>query len=106
VADGINQLDASGQEVLEHIIDRLGANGITTVLSGMKRQVVQVLHRTHLMDHLGQDNIFATAEMALDAIYDRLNETGYRPLRMAPVGDAKPIAAPPVIDPNASAQPA
>jgi SulP family sulfate permease len=84
VADGINQLDASGQEVLEHIIHRLGANGITTVLSGMKRQVVQVLHRTHLMDHLGQANIFATAEMALDAIYDRLGETGYRPLRVPP----------------------
>ena len=39
VADGINQLDASGQEVLEHLIERLGANGITVVLSGMKRQV-------------------------------------------------------------------
>jgi SulP family sulfate permease len=88
VADGINQLDASGEEVLEHLIDRLGAIGITMVLSGMKRQVIQVLHRTHLMDHLGHDNIFATEEMALDAIYDRLGETGYRPLRMPP-----PIAA-------------
>jgi SulP family sulfate permease len=106
VADGINQLDASGQEVLEHLIDRLGAIGITMVLSGMKRQVVQVLHRTHLMEHLGHDNIFATAEMALDAIYDRLGETGYRPLRMAPVGDTKPVAASPVTDPDASTQPA
>jgi SulP family sulfate permease len=81
VADGINQLDASGQEVLEHLIERLGANGITVVLSGMKRQVIQVLDRTHLMARLGRDNIFATAEMALDAIYDRL-ETDQRPLRM------------------------
>jgi SulP family sulfate permease len=96
VADGINQLDASGQEVLEHLIDRLGAIGITMVLSGMKRQVVQVLHRTHLIEHLGHDNIFATAEMALDAIYDRLGETGYRPLRMP-----SPAAAP---DQSVSAQ--
>ena len=60
----------------------LGAIGITMVLSGMKRHVVQVLHRPHLIEHLGYANIFATAEMALDAIYDRLGETGYRPLRM------------------------
>ncbi len=93
VADGINQLDASGQEVMEHLIERLGAIGITMVLSGMKRQVVQVLHRTHLIEHLGHDNIFATTDIALDAIYDRLGETGYRPLRMpAPVSvsDASP----------------
>lgn len=82
VADGINQLDASGQEVLEHLIERLGANGITVVLSGMKRQVIQVLDRTHLMERLGRENIYATEEMALDAIYDRLKESGYRPLRM------------------------
>jgi SulP family sulfate permease len=90
VADGINQLDASGQEVLEHLIDRLGAIGITMVLSGMKRQVVQVLHRTHLIRHLGHENIFATEEMALDAIYDRLGETGYRPLRMPPPASGEP----------------
>ena len=90
VADGINQLDASGQEVLEHLIERLGTNGITMVLSGMKRQVLQVLHRTHLIEHLGTDNIFATEEMALDAIYDRLGETGYRPLRMPPPVSAQP----------------
>ncbi len=83
MADGINQLDASGEEVLGHLIDRLGANGITVVLSGMKRQVIQILERTHLMERLGRENLFATEEMALDAIYERLNENGYRPLRMA-----------------------
>ncbi len=90
VADGINQLDASGQEVLEHLIDRLGANGIVVVLSGMKRQVIEVLKRTHLLERLGHENLFATEEMALDAIYDRLNETGYRPLRMPSERSAQP----------------
>jgi SulP family sulfate permease len=77
----------------ERIIDRLGAIGITMVLSGMKRQVVQVLHRTHLMDHLGHENIFATEEMALDAIYGHLGETGYRPLRMPPPASGEPVPA-------------
>lgn len=92
VADGINQLDASGEEVLGHLIERLGANGIQVVLSGMKRQVIQVLERTHLADRLGRENLFATEEMALDAIYHRLRETGYRPLRMASARAAQKLA--------------
>jgi SulP family sulfate permease len=82
VGDGINQLDASGQEVLHHLVDRLAGNGISMVLSGLKRQVIQVLDRTHLLARIGNDNIFATEEMALDAIYERLAETEHRPLRM------------------------
>lgn len=81
VADGINQLDASGEEVLSHLIDRLSSNGITMVLSGLKRQVLQVLHRTHLSEQLGRENIFPTEEVALDSIYERLQEKVYRPLR-------------------------
>jgi SulP family sulfate permease len=80
VGDGINQLDASGEEVLHHLVDRLAANGITMVLSGLKRQVIQVLERTHLLERVGSENVFSTADMALDAIYARLGERGNRPL--------------------------
>lgn len=83
VGDGINQLDASGEEVLNHLIDRLSANGITMILSGLKRQVLQVMHRTHLSEKIGRENLFATEEMALDAIYERLEETERQPLRRA-----------------------
>jgi SulP family sulfate permease len=93
VGDGINQLDASGQEVLHHLVDRLAANRITMVLSGLKRQVIQVLDRTHLLARIGNDNIFATEEMALDAIYERLAETEHRPLRMPTAAATVPGAA-------------
>jgi SulP family sulfate permease len=65
---------------LHHLVDRLAANGITIVLSGLKRQVIQVLQRTHLMERVGADNIFATEDMALEAIYQRLGESEHRPL--------------------------
>jgi SulP family sulfate permease len=94
VGDGINQLDASGQEVLHHLVDRLAANGISMVLSGLKRQVIQVLDRTHLLARIGNDNIFPTEEMALDAIYERLAEKEHRPLRTpANSAAASPSAA-------------
>lgn len=81
VGDGINQLDASGEEVLHHLVERLASNGITIVMSGLKRQVLQVMRRTKLFERIGEENIFATQEMALDSIYDRLADEERRPLR-------------------------
>ena len=81
VADGINELDASGEEVLHHLFDRLASTGITMVMSGLRRQVIQVMERTNLWERIGKDNFFATEDMALDAIYERLGETENRPLR-------------------------
>lgn len=72
VGDGINQLDASGEEVLRHIIERLRDSGITIAFSGLKRQVLRVMHRTKLFDVIGRENIFATEDMALEAIYERI----------------------------------
>ena len=76
VGDGINQLDASGEEVMHHLVKRLKGNDVTLVFSGLKRQVLQVMHRTNLFDMIGQENIFATEDMALSSIYKRLGAEG------------------------------
>jgi SulP family sulfate permease len=73
VGDGINQLDASGEEVLHHVISRLRGNGVTVVFSGLKRQVLDTLSRTGLRNTIGDDNIFATADQALESIYAQLD---------------------------------
>lgn len=69
VGDAINQLDASGEEVLHHLVERLNKNQITIVFSGLKRQVLNVMRSTKLYEHIGEQNIFPTEDMALDAIY-------------------------------------
>jgi SulP family sulfate permease len=76
VGDAINQLDASGEEVLHHLVERLYDNGITLVFSGLKKQILDVMRSTHLFEKLGQGNIFATEDMALTDIYNRLGKTG------------------------------
>jgi SulP family sulfate permease len=76
VGDGINQLDASGEEVLHHLNQRLKDHDITLVLSGLKRQVIMVMRDTLLFDHIGQENIFATEDMALADIYKRMGGEG------------------------------
>ena len=77
VGDGINQLDASGEEMLHQMVDRLADNGVTLVFSGLKRQVLEVMRHTGLFEALGgEKNLFATEDMALADIYDRLGGEG------------------------------
>ncbi len=75
VSDAINQLDASGEEVLHHLTERLNENNIQIVFSGLKRQVLMVMRETGLFDQIGQENIFANEDMALESIYRRLGDT-------------------------------
>ena len=69
VGNGINELDASGEEVMRHVVERLRAGGVTVVFSGLKKQVVDVMRQTGLLDYVGEARLFPTAEMALEAIY-------------------------------------
>jgi len=85
VGDGINQLDASGEDILHHLILRLRDNGVSLIFSGLKRQIIQTMERTGLIKLLGTENIFATADQALESIYEQLDAASdgpvYCPLR-------------------------
>jgi SulP family sulfate permease len=74
VGAGINQLDASGEEVIHHLVERLKSAGITLVFSGLKKQVLDVMRATGLFDLIGQDKLFATEDQAIASIYEQLGE--------------------------------
>jgi SulP family sulfate permease len=69
VADGINQLDASGDEVIHHVVERLRSNDIRVVFCGLKKQVTDVMEHSGLLSYIGGDNIFPDEDQALDSIY-------------------------------------
>jgi len=69
MANGINQLDASGDEVIHHMLDRLRSSGIRVVFSGLKKQVTDIMQHSGLLDFIGQENIFPDENKALDSIY-------------------------------------
>ena len=69
VSNGINQLDASGDEVIHHIVERLRSNGIRVVFSGLKKQVLDVMRHSGLFGYIGEGNIYADENLALEAIY-------------------------------------
>ncbi len=76
VGNGINNLDASGEEVIRSLYERLRDNGVTLVFSGLKKQVLDVMHRTGLFDEISQKRIFANEDMALAAICEWLGDAG------------------------------
>jgi SulP family sulfate permease len=76
VGDGINDIDASGEEVIHHLVERLNENGIVMLFSGLKKQVHDVMRATGLRDVIGEKRFFSTAEQALQAIYSRAEYAG------------------------------
>ena len=71
---GINQIDASGIEMLKNLSERLESNGIHLAFSSVKHQVSNVMQTTGLLDLVGNDNIFATDRDAIATLRDRLEQ--------------------------------
>ncbi|MFA7267928.1 MAG: SulP family inorganic anion transporter [Sterolibacterium sp.] len=89
VGNGINELDASGEEVMRHLVERLRQNGISVAFSGMKKQVTDVMSATGLYDYIGAQNFYPTADRALAAIHAAAAARGQdetvSPLRPLPI---------------------
>lgn len=77
VGDGINQLDASGEEIIHHLVQALRENGVTIVFSGLKQQVLQVMKNTGLYSYIGAENFYRTVDNALEAIYQSINDESF-----------------------------
>jgi len=71
VGNGINELDASGEEVIHHLVERLNSIGVVVLFSGLKKQVLDVMQATGLRALVGEGRFFATSNLALEKIYSR-----------------------------------
>ena len=76
VSNGINDIDASGEEVLSLLIDRIRSAGIDISLTGVNESVMKVLRRTHFPEKIGKDHIYSTMEKAIGAIYKKTHMDG------------------------------
>ncbi|WP_333843554.1 SulP family inorganic anion transporter [Pelomicrobium sp.] len=79
VADGINQMDASGEETVRHLNARLREGGVTLSFSGLKQQVLEVMERTGLIEEIGRENLFASEDDALEALAKRIHDPDFDP---------------------------
>jgi SulP family sulfate permease len=69
-ANGISDMDASGEEALSLLIDRVRSAGVNISFSGVNEVVMEVLERTHLLEKIGRENIYPTMEHAVCAVQE------------------------------------
>ena len=69
VSNAISDIDASGEEALSLLVDRVRSSGVEISFSGLNESVLNVLERTHLIERIGRDRIFPTMERAVRAVH-------------------------------------
>jgi MFS superfamily sulfate permease-like transporter len=72
IGDGINQIDASGEEMIGHLAERLEKVGITLLFTGLKKQVLDVFLRTGLYQKIGVERFFRTDDLALEYAWKQI----------------------------------
>ena len=68
-ASGINYIDASGEEALNHILERVRRSGVDLHFAGLHQDELDVLTRTGMIKRIGADHIYPNIEQALNALF-------------------------------------
>jgi MFS superfamily sulfate permease-like transporter len=76
VANAINDIDASGEEVLSLLIENVRSAGVQLSFSGVNEAVMKVFKRTHLMAKIRPENIYPTMEKAICAVHASAHQNG------------------------------
>ena len=74
IGQSINRVDATGEEKLRALTRDLRAAGITLMLAGLKKQVREALERARLQDVIGEENIFASKDIAVRILDARFKQ--------------------------------
>ncbi len=72
--EAINQLDSTGEEVLHHLAERLEGNNIHILVARMKKQFMDTIRSTRLIEKMGEEHFFSRIQHALDFAWDSLGD--------------------------------
>jgi len=71
IGDGINRVDATGEEKLRALTTDLKMAGVTLALSSLKKPVKEALIRARLDEVIGPENLFPNKDLALRTLAER-----------------------------------
>lgn len=74
VCNAITDVDATGEEALSLLIQRLRSANYGVSFSGVNETVMELFKRTHLYELIGEKNLYATMERAVLAIYPKTHD--------------------------------
>lgn len=98
--EGINQVDATGEEKLVSVVHRLDEAGIETLFIRTKMQVLDALERTGSYEEIGASRFYPEPDQALKHVWNVLNDSEGSDCRRdcpteCPLNRAGPIASVP-----------
>lgn len=73
IGNGINNIDASGEEKIREIAQYLRAANVTLAFSSLKKPVRDTFDRAGLTMLVGEENLFGSSEAALQTLQARLS---------------------------------
>lgn len=68
IGSGINEMDASGEEKIRELNERLAELDVKIMFSGLKHQVMKLLDVSGLIEEIGEDRFFSDKQTALKAL--------------------------------------
>jgi SulP family sulfate permease len=74
VGNAINELDASGEEMVSLIVDRVREGGYDISFSGLNDSVLDVMRRTYLYEKIGEDHFYRNVTQAVKGIYNKAHK--------------------------------
>lgn len=74
VGEGINQIDATGEEMLANLAEGLRTSGIEIIFAGLKKQVMDVFLRTGFHERVGAGHFFRSEDYALAYVWEQLGD--------------------------------
>jgi len=90
-AESINFIDATGEEMLHHLAERLEAGGVELLIARAKKQVMDVFRRTGLVERIGENHFFRLRTHAFKYAWSQLGDDHAEtcPLRVPSPVEAK-----------------
>ncbi|MEA2094894.1 MAG: sulfate permease [Pseudomonadota bacterium] len=71
-AEGINSIDASGEEMLHTLATRLHASGVDLLVARAKKQLMDIFRRTGYVENLGKNHFFRLRTHAFNYAWKQL----------------------------------
>lgn len=71
-AEGINEIDATGEEMLHELDKRLQSLGIELLIARAKKQIMDILNRTGFVESMGRDRFFRLRTHAFEYAWAKL----------------------------------
>ena len=88
-AEGINSIDATGEEMLHDLAMRLESLGIELLFARAKKQIMDILKRTKFFEHHGKEKFFRLRTHAFEYAWEKLGDDH---AATCPLKHAKPLS--------------